>query len=62
KIRGLQSYHTAPHEIGRIAREARAGTLVISHLMPGSVAAELVTAASAQYAGPVVVGEDLMEV
>jgi len=62
KIRDLQSYHTAPHEIGRIAREARARRLVISHLMPHSVPEELAAAASAHYTGEVVVGEDLMDV
>ena len=62
KIRDLQSYHTAPHEIGRIAREARARRLVISHLMPHSVPEELAAAAAAHYAGEVVVGEDLMDV
>jgi ribonuclease BN (tRNA processing enzyme) len=51
-----------PGEIGRIAREARARRLVISHLMPGSVPAELAAEASAHYAGEVVVGEDLMDV
>jgi ribonuclease Z len=62
KIRDLQAYHTPPHEIGRIAAQARAQKLVISHLMPGSVPDELTAAASARYRGVVVVGEDLLEV
>ena len=62
KIRDLQSYHTAPHDIGRVATQARARKLVISHLMPGSVPAELAAAASAHYAGDVTIGEDLMDV
>lgn len=62
KIRDLQSYHTRPDEIGRVAADARVKALAITHLMPGSVAAELAAAASAHYGGPVVVGEDLMDV
>ena len=36
--------------------------LVVSHLMPGSVPEELRAAAARDYAGPVVIGEDLLEV
>ncbi len=62
KIRDLQSYHTPPDEVGRIATDSRAKKLVLNHLMPASVAQELEAAAVARYAGPVVVGVDLMEV
>ena len=62
KIRDLQSYHTRPDEVGRVAAAARVKALAITHLMPGSVPAELAAAASAHYGGPVVVGEDLMDV
>jgi ribonuclease Z len=62
KVRDLQSYHTAPDEIGRVAAEARAKKLVITHLMPGSVSAELAAAARQRYSGELVVGEDLVEV
>ena len=62
KIRDLASYHTQPEDIGRVAAGAEAKKLVISHLMPGSVPAELQAAAARHYAGPVVVGEDLLEV
>ena len=61
KIRDLQSYHTPPGEVGRVATDARAKTLVLSHLMPASEPAELLAAARTQYAGPVVVGADLLE-
>ena len=47
KIRDLQSYHTRPDEVGRVAAAARVKALAITHLMPGSVAAELAAAASA---------------
>jgi ribonuclease Z len=62
KIRDLQSYHTAPEEVGRVAAEAGAKKLVVTHIMPGSVAAELEWAARQRYAGEVVIGEDLAEV
>jgi len=61
KIRDLASYHTQPDQIGRVAHAARAKKLVLTHLMPGSDPAELKAAAAKHYAGPVVVGEDLME-
>lgn len=62
KIRDLQSYHTPPAELGRVAAGAQARRLVVSHLMPGSVPEELRAAATRDYAGPVVIGEDLLEV
>ena len=62
KVRDLASYHTQPPDLGRVAAGARAKTLVVTHLMPGSVPAELVGHARAHYEGPVVVGEDLLEV
>jgi ribonuclease Z len=62
KIRDLASYHTQPEDIGRVAAGTAAKKLVITHLMPGSVPAELERAAADRYAGPVVVGRDLMEV
>jgi ribonuclease Z len=62
KIRDLASYHTQPDQIGRVAREARAKMLAITHLMPGSDPAEIRAAAGKHYGGPVVIGEDLMDV
>ncbi len=62
KIKDLASYHTQPEDIGRVAKAANPGKLVITHMMPGSVPAELEAAAKRQYAGPVTVGEGLQEV
>ena len=62
KIRGLASYHTQPEDIGRVAQAAAPGKLVITHMMPGSVPAELETAARRHFSGSVTVGEDLLEV
>src|SRR6266850_6218863 len=55
KIKGLASYHTQPEDIGRVAKDANPGKLVITHMMPGSVPAELEAAAKRQYAGPVTI-------
>jgi ribonuclease Z len=62
KIRDLASYHTQPDQLGRVAAEARPEKLVITHMMPGSVPAELHAAATARFGGSVTVGEDLLEV
>jgi len=62
KIKDLASYHTQPEDIGRVAAAVKPGKLVITHMMPGSVPAELHAAAKRQFAGPVTVGEDLLEV
>lgn len=62
KIRDLQSYHTPPGELGRVAAGAQAKKLVVTHMMPGSVPAELEVAAKRHFPGPVLIGEDLMEV
>ena len=62
KIRDLASYHTQPDEIGRVADGARPKRLVMTHLMPGSEPGELKGAAEKYFRGPVVVGDDLLEV
>jgi ribonuclease Z len=62
KIRDLASYHTQPDQLGEVAEAARPGKLVVTHLMPGSAPGELQAAAARRYHGPIVVGEDLLEV
>ena len=62
KIRDLASYHTQPPDLGRVAAGAQARQLVVTHMMPGSVPAELSEHARAHYKGPVVIGQDLLEV
>lgn len=58
--------HTTPEDAGRVATAAGVKMLVLSHLVPGddpSVTDELWLAeARRTYAGPIVVGRDLMEV
>ncbi len=60
KVRDLAAYHTGPAEVGKVAARAGVGTLVLTHLMPGSVPADLAARAAQDFAGTVVVGEDLM--
>jgi ribonuclease Z len=62
KVRDLASYHTQPDQLGRVAREAQARALVVTHLMPGSVPAELRDAIARDYTGPTTIGEDLQHV
>ena len=62
KVRDLASYHTQPDQLGLVAAAARPKALVITHMMPGSVPAELQAAANRHYGGPVIVGADLLEV
>jgi ribonuclease Z len=62
KIRDLASYHTQPDDLGRVAAGSAARKLVVTHMMPGSVPAELEAAAARYYGGPITIGEDLQEV
>jgi ribonuclease BN (tRNA processing enzyme) len=45
-----------------VAAGARARKLAVTHLMPGSEPGALEVAARKHYAGPLVVGSDLLEV
>jgi ribonuclease Z len=62
KVRDLAAYHTQPDQLGLVAAEAAPRTLVVTHVMPGSVPDELHAAAAQHYRGQVVIGEDLLEV
>ena len=65
---GLRSHlvnsHTSTADVGRIARTAGVGMLVLTHLVPtdGGPSAEVWTQeAKRNFGGEVVLGEDLME-
>ncbi len=62
KVRDLAAYHTGPDEVGKVAARANARALVLTHLMPGSVPAALAARAAVDFAGRIVVGEDLMTI
>jgi ribonuclease Z len=61
KVRDLAAYHTGPDQVGGVAARAGVGTLVLTHLMPGSDPADLAARAARDFAGRIVVGEDLLE-
>ncbi len=61
-LANVASYHTLSTEVGRVAAEARARCLILNHFVPvtfdrGALLAEVRTG----YAGPVLIGEDLMQ-
>lgn len=60
-LAAVASYHTLSHEVGRIAREAEAGCLVLNHFVPVRFDQEaLLAEVRRDFAGPIVIGEDLM--
>lgn len=61
-MRAVESYHTLSHEVGKVAAEAGARCLVLNHFVPVRFDKEaLLAEVRRDYAGPVVVGEDLMQ-
>lgn len=52
--------HTPPDRLALVAKEAAVKTLVTTHMMPGSVPAELHEIIRRDFKGPTVIGEDLM--
>ncbi len=61
QARAVISYHTTPEQAGRIFAETKPKLAVYSHIgPPGATAEDLIGPARANYAGPLVVGEDLM--
>jgi len=60
-VRNVMSYHTVSGEVGEVAREAGVGCLVLTHFVPPSFdKAALLAEVQRDFAGPVVIGEDLM--
>jgi ribonuclease Z len=58
--RAVNAYHTPSDEVGKIARDAAAKQLVLSHLvMRGGGPDALLEDVSKDYSGPITVGEDL---
>jgi ribonuclease Z len=61
-IENVASYHTPSTEVGKVAAQARARCLILNHFVPVAFdAAALMAEVRADYAGPVLVGEDLMQ-
>jgi ribonuclease Z len=62
-LRNVASYHALSSDVGRIAAGAAVGCLVLNHFVPTQFdRPALLAEVRAQYAGPVVIGEDLMTV
>jgi ribonuclease Z len=62
-IEAVARYHTTATEVGRIAADAGVAALLLTHIVPPDAdPAALVAEVRRTYAGPVIVGEDLMTV
>ena len=62
-LRNVASYHTLSTEVGEVARTAKVGALVLTHIVPPSAdPVQLLDDIRAEYAGLAVVGEDLMNI
>lgn len=60
-VANVAGYHTLSGEVGKIAAEAGVGCLVLTHFVPPSCDRDaLLAEVAADFAGPVVIGEDLM--
>lgn len=60
-VQNVMSYHTVSDEVGKVATEAGVGCLVLSHFVPPTFdKPALLEEVKRDFAGPVVIGEDLM--
>lgn len=61
-IENVASYHTLSTEVGKVAAQARARCLILNHFVPVAFdAGNLLAEVRADYDGPVLIGEDLMQ-
>ena len=62
-VDAVQSYHCTPDQVAHIANEAMAGALLLTHIVPPATdQSALIRDIRRIYDGPVMVGEDLMQV
>lgn len=60
-IAAVASYHTLSNEVGKVAREAGVKCLVLNHFVPTKFdRTALIAEVRQDYAGPLLIGEDLM--
>jgi len=60
-VTNVAAYHTLSDVVGRVAREAQAGSLVLTHFVPPRFdEAALQTEVADSFDGPVIIGHDLM--
>jgi len=62
----LMAAHSLPEDVGRVARDAGVGTLVLSHFVPGDDATitdeQWLEGVRKQFSGKIIVGKDLLEI
>ncbi len=62
-VANVAAYHTLSSEVGKVAREAGVGCLGLAHFVPPDCDREaLLAQVNADFAGPVIIGEDLMTI
>ncbi|NIA68721.1 MBL fold metallo-hydrolase [Pelagibius litoralis] len=62
-VANVAGYHTLSSEVGKIAAEAGAACLALTHFVPPACDRQaLLDEVAADFAGPVVLGEDLMRI
>ncbi|MGH6903831.1 MAG: MBL fold metallo-hydrolase, partial [Geminicoccaceae bacterium] len=62
-LENVAAYHTLSSEVGKVAMRAGARLLVLNHLVPVELdRAALLREVAADFAGPVVIGEDLLTI
>jgi ribonuclease BN (tRNA processing enzyme) len=64
-VRHVVRSHTSYTDVGRIARDAGVGTLVLSHFVPGDETVDeraVLAAIRPYFEGPVIFGQDLLEI
>lgn len=60
-VEAMQAYHTVSHEVGKVATEANAGKLVLTHFVPPKFNEEsLLDEVRRDYCGAIIIGQDLM--
>jgi len=60
-VASVMAYHTTPSQAAEIANQARVRALMLTHIVPPAAdRSALLREIRAGYAGPVMVGEDLM--
>jgi ribonuclease Z len=60
-VRNVASYHTLSSEVGKIAAECGVGCLMLTHFVPPYADRRaLLAQVTADFSGPVILGEDLM--
>lgn len=62
-VENVAGYHTLSSQVGKVAAEAGVGCLVLTHFVPPACdRAALLAEVTADFPGPVVIGEDLMTI